>query len=51
VFAVAQIGMVYRCYTDQGKRNILRAMKRRKSEWIGHMLRSNCLVNTLLKER
>jgi hypothetical protein len=28
----------------KNERKILRTVKRRKSEWIGHMLRSNCLV-------
>jgi hypothetical protein len=32
-------------------RNILRTMKRKKANWIGHILRSNCLLNTLLKQR
>jgi hypothetical protein len=30
--------------------NILRTMKRRKANRIGHILRRNCRVNTLLKE-
>jgi hypothetical protein len=27
------------------ERNILRTIKRRKAKWIGHILRSNCLLN------
>jgi hypothetical protein len=27
------------------ERNILRAIKRRKANWIGHILRGNCLLN------
>jgi len=26
------------------KRNILHTIKRRKANWIGHILRSNCLL-------
>jgi hypothetical protein len=32
-------------------RNILHAIKRRKTSWSGHILRRSCLLNTLLKER
>jgi hypothetical protein len=28
------------------KRNILHTIKRRKANWIGHILRRNCLINT-----
>jgi hypothetical protein len=31
--------------------NILHALKRRKGNWIGHLLCRNSLKNTLLKER
>jgi hypothetical protein len=33
------------------ERNILHKMKRRKANWIGHIWRRSCLLNTLLKER
>ena len=33
------------------ERNILHTKKRRKFNWIGHILRTNSLKNTLLKER
>jgi hypothetical protein len=33
------------------EKNTLNAIKRRKANWIGHSLRRNCLLNTLLKER
>jgi hypothetical protein len=33
------------------ERNILLAIKRRKANRIGHILRRSCLLNTLLKER
>ena len=33
------------------KKNILHTIKRRKANWIGHILRRNCLLNMLLKER
>jgi hypothetical protein len=29
---------------------ILHTIKRRKAKWIGHILRRNCLLNTLVKE-
>jgi len=31
--------------------NVLQITKERKDNWIGHMLRRNCGLNTLLKER
>jgi hypothetical protein len=31
-------------------RNILNTTKRRQANWIGHILRRNCLLNTFLKE-
>jgi hypothetical protein len=33
------------------QRNILREMCKRKANWIGHILRRNCLLQQLLKER
>jgi hypothetical protein len=33
------------------ERNIVHTIKRRKINWIGHILRRNCVLNTLLKER
>jgi len=29
---------------SQGKRNILRTIKRRKANWIGHIWRRNCFI-------
>jgi hypothetical protein len=31
------------------KRNILRQMKRRKANWIGHILRTNCLLKHVVE--
>jgi hypothetical protein len=33
------------------QRNILHEISKRKDNWIGHILRRNCLYNRLLKER
>jgi hypothetical protein len=33
------------------ERNILHTIRRRKANWIGHILCRNCLLNTSLKER
>ena len=35
----------------QEDRNILQTIKRSEANWIGHILLSKCLLNTLLKER
>jgi len=35
----------------QEDRNILQTTIRREDNWIGHILLSKCLLNTLLKER
>jgi hypothetical protein len=35
----------------KGERNILHAIKRRKANWIGHILRNNCLLKQFLQER
>jgi hypothetical protein len=32
----------------KGERNIIHTIKRRKANWIGHILRRNCIINTLL---
>jgi hypothetical protein len=32
-------------------RNIIHTIKRRKTNWIGHIRRRNCLRNTLLKKK
>ena len=37
-------------YRVKEERNILHTIHRRKSNWIGHVLRRNCLLNTLLKK-
>jgi hypothetical protein len=34
-----------------GKRNILRTVKRRKTNWIGHILRRNCRVKHTVEGR
>jgi hypothetical protein len=31
------------------ERNILRTMKRRKANWIGHILRRNCFLNHVIE--
>jgi len=31
--------------------NVLDSTKRRKANWIGHVLRRNCLLKRLIKER
>jgi hypothetical protein len=33
------------------QRNILHEIRKRKANWIGHILRRNCLLKKLLKER
>jgi hypothetical protein len=33
----------------KGERNILHTIKRRKANWIGHILRRNCLLNHLIE--
>ena len=33
------------------QRNILREIRRRKANWFGHILRKNCLLKKLSKER
>ena len=33
------------------QRNILHEIRKRKANWVGHILRRNCLLNKLLKER
>ena len=37
--------------TVKEKRNILHEISKRKANWIGHILRRNCLLEGLLKER
>jgi hypothetical protein len=37
-------------HTVKEERNILHALKGKKANWIGHILRRNGLKNTLLKE-
>jgi len=38
-------------YGGKGKRKILHAVKRRKANWIGRILRRNCLLKHVLMER
>jgi hypothetical protein len=33
------------------ERNILRALKRRKANWSGHILRRNCLLKQVTEDR
>jgi hypothetical protein len=33
----------------QGERNILKTIKRRKANWIGHILRRNCLLKQVIE--
>jgi hypothetical protein len=33
------------------ERNILHTVKRRKANWIGHILRSNCLLKHFIERR
>ena len=34
-----------------GQRNILHEIRKRKVNWIGHIMRRNCLLKKLSKER
>jgi hypothetical protein len=36
-------------HTVEEERNILRTIKRRNANWIGHIFRGNCLLKQLLK--
>lgn len=38
-------------YTVKEERSNLQIVKRRKANWNGHILRGNCLLTMLLKER
>ena len=33
------------------QRNILQEIRKQKANWIGHILRRNCILNRLSKER
>jgi hypothetical protein len=33
----------------QDERNILQTIKRRKANWIGHILRNSCLIQYIIK--
>jgi hypothetical protein len=35
--------------TGKEKRNILHTIKRRKANWIGHILRSNCFLQHIIE--
>jgi hypothetical protein len=39
-----------KCYTLKEERNIIHTVKRRRDNWIGHILCRNCLVKHILKE-
>ena len=34
--------------SDSGERNILHTIKRKKANWIGHILRRNCLLKHVI---
>jgi hypothetical protein len=36
-------------YRFKGERNIVREIKRRKGQWIGHILYRNCLLNYIIE--
>jgi hypothetical protein len=36
-------------YLESRRKNVLRTVKRRKANWIGHMLRRNCLLKNFIK--
>jgi hypothetical protein len=36
-------------HTDKEDRNVLRTTKRKKINWIGHILRTNCLLKNIIK--
>jgi hypothetical protein len=38
-------------YTVKEERNILRTTKRRKANWIGPILRMNCLLKHMIEEK
>jgi len=38
-------------HTVKEERHILHTIKRRKANWIGHILHTNCILNMLWKER
>jgi hypothetical protein len=38
-------------YTVKEERNILHTIKRRKANWIGHILRRNCLLKHVIEEK
>jgi hypothetical protein len=38
-------------YRFKEERNILHEMKRRKANWIGHILRRNCLIKHVIEEK
>jgi hypothetical protein len=38
-------------YTVKGDRNILHTIKRRKANWIGHILHRNCLLKHFVERK
>ena len=38
-------------HTLQEERNIIHTIKRKKADWIGHILRRNCLVQHIIEEK
>jgi hypothetical protein len=35
----------------KGERNIIHTVKRRKANWVGHILRRNCLIKDVIEGR
>ena len=44
-------GRIILLYSTKDERNTLDTTDIRKADWIGHNMRINCIINTLLKER
>jgi hypothetical protein len=42
---------MYTLYRDKEQRNIQQPIKRRKTSWIGHVLRRNCLLKHVIGEK
>ena len=38
-----------KCYEGSKERNILRTVEGRKANWIGHILRGNCLLRHVIE--
>jgi hypothetical protein len=42
-------GQINGCEIHQNKRNILHTIRRRKANWIGHILRRNCVLSHIIE--